>query len=170
MSMKHRSSTPASDLLLDYQNTYLCPVCRHGQIAALSLMDAFACDFCRHIFTANLAEQIIRVEDSVQPMSWRWNGRRWQSVHQGNTDLTIIVWVLSVVLVVLPPGLVWLPSYIFPPIAGSRGSWIPTLWLSLTWGLHGAIALWLLVEHYQVPGFVRVKLQIQEVLRRRAER
>ena len=30
---------------LNYQDTYICPVCRHGQIAALTLMDAFACDF-----------------------------------------------------------------------------------------------------------------------------
>ncbi len=63
---------------LNFHETYICPVCRHGQIAELTLMDAFACNFCRHIFTANLREQSIHVEDSSQPMTWRWNGRNWQ--------------------------------------------------------------------------------------------
>jgi hypothetical protein len=157
-------------MTLDYNNTYLCPVCRHGEIAALSLMDAFACDFCRHIFTANLEDQIIRVEDSVQPMAWRWNGQRWQSAQQGNTEITGAIWILSTVLALIPASLVGLPSYVFPPATGSRGSWIPTAWLGLTFGLHSLMALWLLLEHYQVPGFVMVKLKLQDFWRRRAER
>ncbi len=175
-SGQRRSESGRSELLrslgteLAYHNTYLCPVCRHGQITALCMMDAFACDFCRHIFTANLAAQTLRVEDSVQPMVWRWNGRRWQSANQGDVDLTITVWVLSVTLALLPSLLVWLPSHIFPPAAGSRGHWVPGLWLGLTFAIHGMMALWLLVEHYQLPGYVMVRLRLQELRRRSADR
>ena len=34
----------------NYDGTYPCPVCRLGQIKALAMMDAMACDSCRHIF------------------------------------------------------------------------------------------------------------------------
>ncbi len=172
-SQQHRANSPrhaAPDIDLNYQSTYICPICRHGHISALSLMDAFACDFCRHIFTANLAEQIVRVEDSAQPMAWRWHKRRWQSAQQGNVDLTVTVWALSAILAFVPPALVWLPSSTFPPTVGSRGSWVPTLWLGLTCGVHVLMALWLLVEHYQVPGYVILKLKLQEAARRRGDR
>jgi hypothetical protein len=167
---KSPSAHSAPEIDLNYHNTYICPICRHGHISALSLMDAFACDFCRHIFTANLAEQTIRVEDSAQPMAWRWHKRRWQSVNQGNVDLTVTVWLLSVILAFLPPVLVWLPSYVFPAAVDSQGNWVPTLWLGLTGSVHLLLALWLLMEHYQVPGYVMLKLKLQEISRRRGDR
>jgi hypothetical protein len=155
---------------LTFQDTYICPVCRHGHITALSLMEAFACDFCRHILTANLTEQTVRVEDTVQPMVWRWNGRRWQAAQQGTVDLTVTVWVLSAVLAFVPAFLVWVPSYVFPAATGSRWTWVPTLWLGLTFSLHLLMALWLLVEHYQLPGYVLAKLKFQEIWRWRGDR
>ncbi|MBD0269899.1 MAG: hypothetical protein ICV77_16605, partial [Cyanobacteria bacterium Co-bin8] len=48
-------------LSVDSGSTYLCPVCRHGQIEAMTLMDAFACNFCRHIFEVNLEQQTVQV-------------------------------------------------------------------------------------------------------------
>lgn len=152
---------------LNCQETYVCPVCRHGQIAALTLMDAFACDFCRHIFTANLPEQSIHVEDSSQPMTWRWNGHKWKAANQMDADLTIVIWLVGGALVLLPPALIWLSSHTFPPLRGSAWAWFPTVWISLTFCTHFTFVAWLLAEHYQVSFYVTYKVRLREALGRR---
>lgn len=149
---------------LTYQETYICPVCRHGQIAALTLMDAFACDFCRHIFTANLLEQSIHVEDSSQPMTWRWNGLNWKAANQLDMDLTIVVWLVGVALVLLPPALIWLSSHTFPPMQGSTWAWFPSVWIGLTFLAHFTFVAWLLAEHYQLPFYVTYKIRLRHAL------
>lgn len=152
---------------LNYQETYACPVCRHGQITALTLVDAFSCNFCRHIFTADLAHQSVRVEDSSQPMSWRWNGHRWQSMNSVSFDLTLTIWVMGILLVLMPPGLIWLSSYTFPPLPGSGWYWFPTVWAGLAFLIHFLFVAWLLVEHYQVPLYITAKVRLQMLLGRR---
>ena len=148
---------------LTFQETYICPICRHGHIESLTLMDAFACNFCRHIFTANLREQSIHVEDSSQPMTWRWTGRNWQAANQLDVDLTVVIWLVSVALVVLPPSLIWLSSHAFPPLDDSPGSWLPTVWIGLTFALHFVFVSWLMAEHYQFPFYVSSKVRLQRL-------
>lgn len=152
---------------LNYQDTYLCPICRHGKISAITLMDAFACNFCRHIFTANLTSQTIQVEDSSYPMTWRWTGRNWQSANQIDVDLTIVIWLVGTALVVLPPMLIWLSSHTFPPLPGSAWYWFPTIWMSLAFCLHFVFVAWLLMEHYQLPLYVACKVRLNSWLGRR---
>lgn len=152
---------------LSYQESYLCPVCRHGQISAIALMDAFSCNFCRHIFTADLPNQSVRVEDSSQPMSWRWNGHSWQTLYQLDVDLTAVVWLVGLVLVLLPPTLIWLSSHTFPPLHGSAWYWFPSVWIGLTFVLHLGFVSWLLAEHYQFPLYVACKVRLQMLLGRR---
>ena len=72
---------------LNYFGTYTCPVCRHGEVTAMTLMEAFACNFCRHIFAVNLEQQILKMADSQVPLSWRWNGRHWQGIQQDGIEL-----------------------------------------------------------------------------------
>lgn len=164
----HKSRGEIAELRsLNYQETYICPVCRHGSITALTLMDAFACDFCRHIFTADLRNQSVRVEDSSQPMTWRWNGRTWKTTHQVDADLTIIIWLVGSALVILPPGLIWLSSHTFPPLESSGWSWFPSIWVGLTFFLHFFFVSWLLVEHYQLPLYVACKIRLRTLLGRR---
>lgn len=152
---------------LDFQGQYLCPVCRHGQIAGLTLMDAFACGFCRHIFTANLNDQSLQVVDSSQPMSWRWNGRTWQVAHRDEFNLTAVIWIVSTVLVVLPPTLVWLSAYTFPPMPDSAWAWFPIAWAIGTFTIHFLMVFWLMAEHYQLPLYVASKIRLQQLLRQR---
>lgn len=163
-----RSSDPhrLSDSLTEH-GTYLCPVCRHGQISALTLMDAFACDFCRHIFTLNLQQQTVQVVDSAQPMTWRWNGRRWQPAYRDEPGLTAVVWFVAIVLVTLPAAIVWLSSYLFPPLPGSPWSWLPSVWLGLTLGLHLLMVGWLAAEHYQIPLYVASRVRLRSWFRQR---
>lgn len=163
----HESTLSAERRSLNYQETYVCPVCRHGQIGAIVMMDAFSCNFCRHIFTANLRDQTVRVEDSSQPMTWRWNGRNWQAANGVNVDLTISIWLVGAVLVLLPPSLIWLSSHTFPPLEGSAWSWVPSVWIAATFLIHFSLVAWLLLEHYQVPFYVMWKIRLQDLLRRR---
>ncbi|NJR64594.1 MAG: hypothetical protein HC772_03535 [Leptolyngbyaceae cyanobacterium CRU_2_3] len=152
---------------MSHQETYICPICRHGQIAELILMDAFACNFCRHIFTANFPTQSIQVVDSSQPMSWRWNGRKWQSVYHHTSSLTLVVWLISAILVMLPASIVWLSSVLFPPLPGSTWSWFPQLWVACTFGSHLVMVSWLLIEHYQWPLYIATRVRILQWLGRR---
>jgi hypothetical protein len=152
---------------LSYSGTYLCPVCRYGQITGLTLMDAFACNFCRHIFTANLPEQTVQVVDSSQPMSWRWNGRGWKVAYRDDFDLTFIIWLISGAVVVVPSALVWLAAYTFPPLPGSPWAWFPMVWVGCTFLVHLFMVSWLLVEHYQLPLYVMTKIKLQQLLMRR---
>lgn len=148
---------------LNYQETYLCPVCRHGQLTALTLMDAFACGFCHHIFTANLQTQAVHVADNPQRMGWRWTGQTWQALHVGNTNLTGLVWLMAGVLVLLPPALVGLAAYVFPPLEVSRWQF-PVVWTTLTFAVHFSLVGWLLVEHYQFPMYVSLKVRLRRFL------
>lgn len=167
MSDRKSHSLTTERRSLNYEETYVCPVCRHGQISSLALMDAFACNFCRHIFTADLRDQSVRVEDSSQPMTWRWNGLTWQALHQVDVDLAIVIWLVGAVLVLLPPTLIWISSHTFPPIEGSGWYWFPTLWVTLAFLLHLLLVSWLLVEHYQVSFYVACKVRLQMLLGRR---
>jgi rubredoxin len=163
-----KQAAKASDRrLLSYQDSFVCPVCRHGEISAITLMDAFACNFCRHIFTANLKDQSIRVEDSSQPMSWRWNGTSWQSANSLDTDLTILIWLIGLALVILPPTLVGLSSYTFPPTPGSIWYWFPIIWVSLAFMSHLSFVSWVLAEHYQFPFYVTFKIRLRNLLGQR---
>ncbi|MCU0525444.1 MAG: hypothetical protein MUF72_11525 [Elainella sp. Prado103] len=152
---------------LSLQDSYLCPVCRHGQITELILTDAFACNFCRHIFAANLQAQTVQVVDSAQPLTWRWNGRGWRSTHQDDPSLSAIIWIASLVLVLLPAGLVWLMAYIFPPLPGSIWAWFPGVWLGCTLGIHLLMVGWLLAEHYQLPIYIASRVRLREWFSRR---
>lgn len=152
---------------LNFESVYVCPVCRHGQIANLVLMDAFACDFCRHIFTANLADQTVQVVDSSQPMSWRWSGRGWQVAHRDELDLTLVIWLVSAALVVLPSSLVWLSAHTFPPLPDSAWAWFPTVWVGCTFLIHFLMVSWLIVEHYQLPLYVATKIRLRQLFGRR---
>lgn len=167
MSDRKLPPLPTERRSLNFEDTYVCPVCRHGQISSLALMDAFACSFCRHIFTADLRDQSVRVEDSSQPMTWRWNGLAWQGLHQVDVDLTIVIWLVGAVLTFVPPTLIWISSHTFPPVEGSDWYWFPTIWVSLAFLLHFILVAWLLLEHYQVPFYVMCKVRLQMLLGRR---
>jgi hypothetical protein len=141
--------------------TYECPICRHGTLSGLALMDAYACNFCRHIFTANLSEQILRVEDSATPMAWRWSGKRWRSVQSMNEDLTLLVWIGCFAVMTLPPAIVWVPAQIFPPLEGSQGAWFPDVWFVAIVVAHLVIGSWLLAEHYQWRPYITTRDRLQ---------
>lgn len=146
---------------LTYDQSYQCPICRQEQLSNLAMMDAFACSFCRHIFTANLSQQSICLADSNQPISWRWTGRRWQPLHHPDIDFPLGVWIFCGGLTILPPTVIGVVRYIFPPLANSSGEQFPLLWLGLVFVTHFLIAAWGLAEFYQLPIYLSWKFRLQ---------
>jgi ribosomal protein L28 len=139
---------------LSYDDSYACPICGQGTLFGMTLMDAYACNACRHLFTANLTEQILRVEDNATPMAWRWSGTRWRSVQAANQDLTLLVWICCIAIMFVPPAIVWVPAQIFPPLEGSKAAWFPDVWFVAIVVGHVSIGTWLLAEHYQWQPYI----------------
>jgi len=147
---------------LSYGGTYTCPICRHGQISALVLMEAFACNFCHHIFTANLERQSLHTADSSQPLAWQWTGQGWRVAHQSSMDLNWAVWLMAVALVILPALLVGLTTYLFPPPESE--SWrFPLIWTGLTLVLHSLLVGWMLGEYHQIPLYIGLKVRLNHL-------
>ncbi|MDJ0510644.1 MAG: hypothetical protein QNJ64_15525 [Crocosphaera sp.] len=144
------SSSHLSPNLLNYYDAYYCPVCRHGEISTLPLMEAFSCNFCRHIFTANLDKQAITIADSQLPLTWYWTGKRWQSLRSSPR----IQWgyrLLALTFVLLPTSIIASGAYLFPVLPDSSLWWFPWLWVGLTFLSHLSCLLWLVIEYYQFP-------------------
>ena len=144
---------------LNDHDVYPCPVCRHGEVAAMPLMEALACNFCHHIFTLDLEQQVLKMVDSQLPLTWYWTGQTWKRIQKKNLTLGWVYGFLSLGFVILPTSLTGLCAYIFPPIPHSPLSWLPVTWVLLTAICHSAIISWLLIAYYQFP----LKRYLQEI-------
>lgn len=149
-----------------YQGVYPCPVCRLGQIEALPLMDAMACEFCNHIFTADLEKQQLKMPSRQPPLIWRWNGRKWTEAHLEGVELGWGYWLAAVALVILPTTLIGLCAYTFPLTPDIPLSWLPTVWTGLTFLSHLWIIGWLVIEFYQFPVGAYLRAMRQHLLSR----
>ena len=148
---------------LTLQDSYRCPICRHGTLQNMAMMDAFSCSFCRHIFSVNLTDQVLQVEDQLPKSVWRWQGDRWGTLNPKDIDLSILVWVMGVFLVTIPSGVIWLGAYVFPPIGGLMWNSFSVVWGAVTFSAHFSIAAWLLFEHYQLPSYVAARIAIDRL-------
>lgn len=146
---------------LDLSDSYPCPVCRQGQIEAIVLTEAFSCRFCRHILSADIEAQQVKVVDSAQPLTWFWNGQRWRLVRGDKAEeLTGLVIFTAVVLTVVPASLVWLSGAIFPPLEQSSQMPFSVAWALITFLSHLIFVLWLIGEYYQIPFYVAAKVRV----------
>lgn len=136
------------------KGVYRCPVCRHGQISAMPLMEAFACDFCHHIFTVNFDRQLLKMADSQLPLTWQWNGKNWKGLQREGVELGWTYLSAGIAFVAIPTTIIGLGAYLFPPLPGSRLYWLPTFWIVLTFVCHLACLIWLILEYYQFPVFL----------------
>lgn len=146
------------------QDTYPCPVCRNGTVQSMVMMETLSCSFCRHIFSADLSLQTLQVEDTLPKSSWIWNRDRWITRTSRDSDLTYLVWFTSAFLIIIPASMIGLPAYVFPPIGGLQLNSFSIVWAEMTLGIHSLIAVWLLVEHYQLPTYVAAKITIDRTI------
>ncbi|MGQ4648149.1 hypothetical protein [Lyngbya aestuarii] len=151
---------------LNYQEIYPCPVCRAGKIQAMPLMEAMACECNRYIFTADLEGQLLKMPDRQPPLLWRWNGKSWVGAHPEGFEWGWVGWLLASGFVALPTTLIGLAAYTFPPDPGSSLSWLPGVWVGLTFLSHLVIVLWLLMEFYQFPLWTYLRIRRQQLLGR----
>lgn len=135
----------------NFNSVYPCPVCHQGEITSIALMEAMGCNFCGHIFTANLEQQVLKMADSQISLTWRWNGRIWKRGQQDNVELAWVYWIASITFVLLPTSLVGLSVYFFPPLPDIALSWFPIFWTVLTFFSHLSLIIWLILEYYQFP-------------------
>lgn len=150
---------------LSYEESYSCPACGQGKLSAIALMDIFACDFCRHMFTANLQNQSVHLADSLQPMAWRWTGKRWQAAHQKDTA-NYLVWGFAAILAIAPVSLIAVSNYIFPPSGGLN---FVVSWCALTLFSHSIMSGWLLAEYERWPWYIASRTQLTRWRERWAE-
>ncbi len=136
---------------------YSCPVCRHGKVAAMPLMETFACNFCQHMFTTNFDKQLLKMADSQLPLTWYWNGKNWKGLHREGAEIGWGYLIFALGFVFLPTGIIALGTYLFPPLPDSPLYWLPVIWSILTFLAHLSCLIWLIIEYYQFPIFLYIR-------------
>lgn len=136
---------------------YSCPVCRHGKVSEMMLMEAFSCDFCQHIFTTNFEKQLLKMADSQLPLTWYWNGKTWKGIHREGLEIGWSYVIVALGFVLLPTTIVGSGMYLFPASPDSFLSWLPPAWTVLTFCAHLFCVIWLIIEYYQFPIFLYVR-------------
>ena len=160
----NNATSSRSTRSFNLQDTYPCPICRNGTVQSMVMMETLSCSFCRHIFSADLSSQVLRVEDTLPKSAWLWHQGRWTTQISRNGDLTALVWFTSAFLICIPVLMIALPAYVFPPIGGLQLNSFSMVWGEITLGIHGLIASWLLAEHYQLPTYVAAKITIDRTI------
>ncbi|OKH27973.1 hypothetical protein [Chroogloeocystis siderophila] len=150
---------------LNLHDSYPCPVCRFGQIAALPLMDAMACNLCQQIFEVDLERQQIKMSSRQPALLWNWNGS-WCGAHLEGVELGWGYVFAAIALVLLPPTLMGLVIFIHPPAPNTPLSWLPYVWAGLGFLAHLAIVGWLVIEFYQFPLGLWLRRLPQQLLQR----
>jgi hypothetical protein len=158
-------ATPATKSF-QLQGDYHCPICRHGQIAAIPLMEALGCNLCGRIFLADLAQQSLTTADSASPLTWYWNGQRWQGIPRRGIQLGWGAMFVGLGLVALPTLVVGLSAYLFAPMPGSTLSWFPFFWTGFTFCSHLVLVLYLIGDYYQFPLWAYLRMLRRAVLGR----
>ena len=136
---------------------YSCPVCRHGKVSEMPLMETFSCSFCQHIFITNFDKQLLKMADSQLPLTWYWNGKTWKGIQREGTEIGWGYFVFAVGFICIPTAIIACGAYLFPPVTGSFLSWLPVFWTLLTFCAHLFCVIWLIIEYYQFPIFLYIR-------------
>lgn len=130
---------------------YPCPSCNQGFLYRLELMEAHGCTHCGNLVELDLQGQIARSLSTAPPLSYHWQRDRWLPTYRRDLRLNGLAILSLMVFTVLPTAIAALVVYIFPPLLGSRGAWVPYVWVVAVGAAHCLSALWLLTECYQWP-------------------
>jgi hypothetical protein len=82
---------------------------------------------------------------------WKWNGFKWSESQLVGVELGWGYGLAAIAFIIFPTSLIGITAYYFPPHPSSPLSWIPSIWTVLTFILHLAIIVWILIEVYQIP-------------------
>lgn len=99
---------------LDCDRSYPCPVCRRGQLNAITLTEAWGCDDCQEIFEQKTANSIKKLSAPYPyQATWQWTGKTWERQRPkvkpdrmrraiGMSALIVLAWLTLTVLVNIP--------------------------------------------------------------------
>lgn len=144
---------------LSLDTSYPCPLCRRGTLEAMVMTEAFACGFCRHILVADIPHQQVQVVDISQPLNWQWTGQGWRAQHQRPEAQTPWVWGGAGALLTLPPGVVALGGYCFPPLDPGPGLSFSQSWAIATALTHLLLVVWFVGSYYQVSPYLAAQVR-----------
>ena len=130
---------------------YPCPTCRRGELYRLEMMEAHGCTYCGNLVELDLQSQIARSLSTAPALSYHWQRDRWLPTYRRDLRLNSLAIASLLIFTVLPTTIAGLAVYLFPPLAGSRGAWVPHVWVISVGAAHCISALWLLAECYQWP-------------------
>lgn len=130
-------------------SVYPCPACRLGQIQTLPLMEAMACNTCRHMFTVNVERQRLLLADRTPALAWHWNGKNWTGAHVEGRQLTWLYWLSAAAFLLLPPMLIGVSAYMVSAEGGLPR--FSLVWAGLALLLHGALIGRSLLGFYRLP-------------------
>jgi hypothetical protein len=128
-------------------NTCPCPVCRHGNLSNLAMMDSLACDLCNNIFTPDPKSQLLELEGSPMTVRWEWDGRHWRAPYGQGIGLGVKL--AAAAFVILPTALMVFSVLRFRPVPGSPLSWFPYFWIGATLFCHFACVFSAFSSYYQ---------------------
>lgn len=114
-------------------------------------MEAYGCTYCGNLVEIDLRSQLARSLSTAPALSYHWQRGRWLPTYRRDLRLNSVAIVSLLVFTVLPTTIAGLAVYIFPPLEGSRGAWVPYAWVISVGAAHCISALWLLAECYQWP-------------------
>ncbi|MGD1860923.1 MAG: hypothetical protein ACFB0E_13240 [Leptolyngbyaceae cyanobacterium] len=156
--------TSTTERSLNFYDAFPCPVCRQGNLKTITLTEAFSCGFCGHVLSADLAIQQVKLVDSSQPLTWSWDGHRWQLKRDEKAQLlSALVLLIAAFLAIVPAGIIWLAGQLFPPLTETSAIAFSTVWSLITLATHLGLAFWLIGEYYQIPIYLTVKIRFLQL-------
>ena len=144
----------------------ICPMCGHGHLVPMVLMETLSCTLCQHMFAWDIRQQRIDVLDVSSPTAWRWTGSRWQRGPYPAQSLNTITIIFACIVILLPALMIEVAGYIFPPLPGSPFANFHFFWAGTALVLHGASVFWILAESYHFTPYILAKVRMRELLHR----
>lgn len=132
-----------------------CPICRHGAIAEMPMMESLGCNFCNHIFVIekepNSMRQVMRMADTVSTLRWVWNGKCWENANEAQLLTSRWLAIAGILLVLVPTLITSLAANLFPTEPDLPLSWFPKFWAITTFFGHLFVVLSIAQDYIQFP-------------------
>jgi hypothetical protein len=132
-----------------------CPVCMHGTIAPMPMMESLACDFCNHIFileqSADQRQQFLKMADTISLLRWTWTGKRWENANAVQVYNSRWLSILGILLVLVPTAIASIAVSLFPTEPDVPLAWFPKFWAIATFFGHLFVLLSITRDYTEFP-------------------
>lgn len=140
----------------------ICPICGCGRLAPMTLMDAYSCTLCLHMFSWTDHEKCLEVLDASMPKSWSWNGHQWQRKKVVFQSMTAAKAMFIGFTICLPVVMIVVAGYVFWHLPNSPFTHLIMLWAAMSLIVHGGLVAWTLFASDYLSSHAIVSVQIRE--------